>query len=111
MQLVHWILILCCIPLLFWANLRCQVIAPSDGEHAARRDMVVLITLLLLGVVGDATRSRFPNISMPYLIISIAMLPVALWAIVILIRLIQVFRRTHSAKVNVGVNAPKDKNG
>ena len=95
MQLVHWILLVSGLVLLFWATLRWSRCSREDVEYSSRRDMALLSVLLLLGVVGDSIRTRLSDVSVPYRALSIGLLPIAVGAVTLLIRLIREYRRLH----------------
>jgi len=93
-ELGHWILLGVCAPLFFAAVARWRMCTQNGAERIARRDTTILVALLMLGIFGDAARSRFPDVSIPYLVISVALIPVAIAAIVLLVRLIKAYRRS-----------------
>ncbi len=102
MQLVHWILLAGSVALLLWAIIRWRMSAPSHPEYVARRDIALLSVLLVVGVLGDAVRARYPEGSAGFLTCSAFLFPVALGALSILFRMVSVYRRTHKAVSSAG---------
>ncbi len=94
MQIVHWILLAFGLALFAWSAVRWKSCAVSHPEYGARREMMLLFGLLIAGVGGDAIRARFPDGSTGFVVSSIALVPLALAALVILFRMISVYRRT-----------------
>ena len=92
MQLVHAILIACASGLLVWAVVRCRHVSGVPSDRILRRDTAVLFALALVGAIGDAVRDRFPDISAPYLGISLALVPVAIGAVVLTVRIARLYR-------------------
>lgn len=97
MQTTHLAFLVGGAALLCWAVVRWKQTARSDADYAARRDVALLLMLLVVGVVGDAVRMRFPDRSLAFLIASMALIPLAGGAIIILIRLIGAYRRSRTA--------------
>ncbi len=97
MQLIHWIIIACGTVLFIGAAARWRTSTPSHPEYGARREVTILPVLLIIGVLGDAVRERFPERSLGFSIGSFALFPVAFGALVILFRMFAVYRRSQGA--------------
>ena len=97
MQLIHWIIIACGTVLFIGAAARWRTSTPSHPEYGARREVTILPVLLIIGVLGDAVRERFPERSLGFSISSFALFPVAFGALVILFRMFAVYRRSQGA--------------
>jgi hypothetical protein len=89
------ILLTLSIALLIWSALRWKGTPQFHPEYGVRRDTAILFALLLLGVVGDAVRVRYPDVSIPFLAISLGLIPIAIGAVAVLIRLIKEYRLAH----------------
>jgi hypothetical protein len=98
-QFVHWILLACDVALLVWAVVRWKRTARPHPDYAVRRDMALLLLLLLVGVIGDAIRTHFQERSPGFLIASIFLIPIGGAALFILIRLFAAYRRSHAASL------------
>lgn len=59
--------------------------------------MALLALLLVLGVAGNAFRSRFAAGTPPFYVISVALVPVAVGAIAILARMVSVYRTSRGS--------------
>jgi hypothetical protein len=101
-QLAHWILLAFSIVLLIWALARWRGTPEFHPEYSVRRDTALLMLLLLAGVIGDAARTRFPDVSIPYLAISLGLTPVAIGGVVLLIRLIKAYRQSQETSSGAG---------
>ena len=97
MPLAHWVLLIFSIALLVWSLARWKRTPDYHPEYSVRRDTALLFILLVAGVAGDAARIRFPDVSMPFLLISLCLIPVAVGAVVLLVRLIKAYRRSHES--------------
>ena len=64
-----------------------------DVERASRRDIMLLFVLLVAALTGDLLRSRFVEGSIGFLVSTFAMIPIALCALAITIRLMRIYRR------------------
>lgn len=93
MQITRWVLIICAGALLSWSVLRWRGTDSQHREYTVRRDMAVLAALLLVGSVADAARSGFPERAPAFIVISVALLPVAVGALWLVFRLVRAYRR------------------
>ena len=96
MQIIHWILIACGAVLFIWSAARWRTTAPSHSEYGARREVTILAVLLIVGVLGDAVRERYPDGSPGFSISTFALFPVAVGALVILMRMFAAFKRSQA---------------
>jgi hypothetical protein len=96
-QYVHWILLACGVALLIWATVRWKRTGPSHPDRAVRRDMALLILLLLIAVIGDAIRTHYLERSRGFLIASVALIPIGGAALFMLMRLLAAYRRSGAA--------------
>lgn len=106
MQIFHWIFLACGVVLLAWAVIRWKQTAKTHPDQTVRRDMAVLSFLLVAGVVGDAVRTTFPERSVGFLLCSAILLPIGGIGLVILIRLLAAYRRSHAAHAPGGSRRP-----
>jgi hypothetical protein len=94
---LHLVLLGGGVALLGWAVVRWRRSDPTHIDYAARRDMVSLVGLLIAGVVGDSARVSFPSGSVGFNSLSIALVPVAIAAVWLLVRLAAAYRTTASS--------------
>jgi len=102
LQLVHAILLTLSVVLLIWAFARWKGTPEFHPEYGVRRDSALLFILLVAAVIGDAARTRFPDVSMPFLLISLGLIPIAVGAVVLLVRLIKAYRQAQVAPLSNG---------
>ena len=79
-----------------WTAYRWRMTDSDDTEYPVRRDTCALFGMVLLGEIGDIVRSRFAEHSNASLYCSLAMLPIAVIAVYLLVRLTRAYRRSHS---------------
>ena len=96
MKLVHWILSAGGLALLAWAAIRWKSSPSWHPEYGVRRDITLILVLLLAAVAGDAVRGQFREGSAGFLISSIVLIPVAIGALALLFRLIKAYRVAHA---------------
>ena len=66
----------------------------ADGEYIVRKDTCALLGCVVIGQLGDLLRSRWPDRSNVYMFISLALLPIGIFALYLLVRLTLAFRRS-----------------
>jgi hypothetical protein len=67
---------------------------------------MLLFVLLVAGVAGDTVRTRFPDVSVPFLAISLGLIPIAVGAVALLVRLIKAYRNAQSATLGGNSTGP-----
>ncbi|HLJ53456.1 MAG TPA: hypothetical protein VKT77_00370 [Chthonomonadaceae bacterium] len=106
MILIHWIIAGIGAGLLVWAGIRWRMCPASHPDRGARRDMAILALLLVVGVAGDAFRSRFALGSAGFYAATAALAPIAIAALAIVVRMVSAYRSsrgTESTQAPAGV--------
>ncbi len=111
MHILYSVVGLSGVTLLCLAVFRWRQVGKFHPEYVVRRDMVLLVLLFIVGIGGDALRTYPPpgNRDITVLLISIALAPVGIAAVLLLVRLIAAYRRlreeeiaTRGARSNMG---------
>jgi hypothetical protein len=98
MEPTRLICLLCGLGVMAWAFIRWKSTPRFDPERVSRRDMAMLLALFNLGLAGDLLRTRWPERSTGFLLISLLLLPVAGGALYLLIRLLRAYRRPEAPR-------------
>ena len=109
-QYTSWILIACGLIFLAWAFARWKRTLAWHSDYGARRDTALLLLLVVLGLVGDRIRMLFVERSTGFLVTSLALIPIAIAALVVLVRLIGAYWKSGQAAPSTS-SAPAARRG
>ena len=104
MLLVHWLILSCGVAFLAWAVTQWKRRPTSHPEYVVRRDVAMLGVLLVAGTLGDAIRTRFIEGSAAFIAASAALVPIAIAALVVLVRICHAYRRGGDVDVSTPRN-------
>jgi hypothetical protein len=91
-----------------WSLLRWQFTDEAHRDYGVRRDMGLLMAIIVAGQAGDLLRTRFPEGSSGFLVCSLALLPIAVAALALLWRLFRAYRLLHSETASTSSTLPSE---